>query len=257
MKKITSAKNKTVQAGKNTSRESCTIAECMGATGSWLRGAMIIFAGENFIESWCDAPLGDGYCIDVTPNGYITDETFYDWLVEKFDVCSKMRQVGEYRLLLLDGHTTHITIEVVEFCREEKILPFLTPPHLTHLVQPLDVGVFGPWKKYYTDAIDASFQSGCWKFDKMELLSVLDGFRKKTFKGSSIRSAWEKAGLFPFHPERVIELLKERVAPQTPPLPKEVLDNFTTLYTARSLHRMTQQLAAYPIGRQDHQHCLD
>jgi hypothetical protein len=77
--KITSAKNKTIQAGRNTSRESCTIAKCVGATGSWLRGAMIIFARENFIESWCDALLGDGYCIDITPNdGYITDETFYN-----------------------------------------------------------------------------------------------------------------------------------------------------------------------------------
>lgn len=36
MKKITSAKNKTIQAGRNASRESCTIAECIGAKGSWL-----------------------------------------------------------------------------------------------------------------------------------------------------------------------------------------------------------------------------
>lgn len=39
---------------------------------------MIIFAEENFMESWCDALLGDGYCINVIPNGYITDKTFYN-----------------------------------------------------------------------------------------------------------------------------------------------------------------------------------
>ena len=77
-KKITRAKNKRVQAGKNTSRESCSIAECVNVNGTYFGGALIIFAGERFMESWADAPLPGHYFIDTTPNGFITDETFYD-----------------------------------------------------------------------------------------------------------------------------------------------------------------------------------
>ena len=63
------------------------------------------------------------------------------------------QQVGGKKVLLLvDGHTSHETMESIEFCVEAKIEMFELPPHMTHCLQPLDVGYYGPLKVNWNDA---------------------------------------------------------------------------------------------------------
>ena len=45
-------------------------------------------------------------------------------------------------VLLVDGHTSHINVEVSKFCLENQILLYCLPSHSSHLLQPLDVGFF-------------------------------------------------------------------------------------------------------------------
>jgi hypothetical protein len=47
-------------------------------------------------------------------------------------------------MILFDGHSSHITTEVIKFYIAKKILLICLPPHTTHMLQPLDVGVFSP-----------------------------------------------------------------------------------------------------------------
>ncbi|XP_063898723.1 uncharacterized protein LOC135119085 [Helicoverpa armigera] len=49
-------------------------------------------------------------------------------------------------LLLLDNHTSHLDIEVVETAKENNVVLLSFPPHCSHKLQPLDVGVYGPFK---------------------------------------------------------------------------------------------------------------
>ena len=50
-------------------------------------------------------------------------------------------------ILFLDGHKSHETLALVEIAKKHGITLFVFPPHTTHLLQPLDVGVFGPFKR--------------------------------------------------------------------------------------------------------------
>jgi hypothetical protein len=152
--KAASTANPELHCGRNTSRETATIGEFICADGWAPAGCTIIFSGELFMETWADSPLHNGYWIETTPNGFITDETFFDWLVKVFNPATQRRQMGAWRCLVLDGHTTHVTEEILEFCDQEGIILFLTPPYLTHLTQPLDVGVFSTWKTKYSEAVD-------------------------------------------------------------------------------------------------------
>ena len=49
-------------------------------------------------------------------------------------------------LLLVDGHTTRIDLDVSQFCKDDQILLYCLPPHSSHITQPLDVGFFSPLK---------------------------------------------------------------------------------------------------------------
>lgn len=55
-------------------------------------------------------------------------------------------------LLLLDNHQSHVDIDVVEKAKATSIIMLSFPPHCTHNLQPLDVGVNGPFKTYCAKA---------------------------------------------------------------------------------------------------------
>lgn len=53
-------------------------------------------------------------------------------------------------LLLFDGHVSHLTLSVNEWAKERGIILFVFPPHCSHILQPMDVGCFGPLEKIYS-----------------------------------------------------------------------------------------------------------
>ena len=59
----------------------------------------------------------------------------------------------QYKLMLMDNHGTHCTPEFIKLANENHIRPLLLIPHLTHCMQPLDVGVFQPYKYWHDKAI--------------------------------------------------------------------------------------------------------
>ncbi len=99
--------------------------------------------------------------------------------------------------------------EFEAFCREHRILFFTLPAHTTHLLQPLDVVLFQPYKHYHVEAIDEATRTGCTNFNKVEFLAALSSIRKKTFTKASILSSFEKTGIVPFHAMIVLNKMRE------------------------------------------------
>ena len=50
-------------------------------------------------------------------------------------------------VLFVDGHHSHLTLDLIQLARSKGVHLVCLPPHTTHLLQPLDVGVYGPVKK--------------------------------------------------------------------------------------------------------------
>ena len=72
-------------------------------------------------------------------SGWIDSELFLVWLRRIF-----LKYIDQQRpvLLLTDGHKSHLTIDVIDACRDNNVILFCLPPHTTHALQPLDVSVF-------------------------------------------------------------------------------------------------------------------
>ena len=49
-------------------------------------------------------------------------------------------------ILITDNHSTHITIEAIEFCKENGIIMLTLPFHTNHKFQPLDQKMFSYFK---------------------------------------------------------------------------------------------------------------
>ena len=58
-------------------------------------------------------------------------------------------RLGHILRILLDGHSSHYCPETIHLAAEEDVIIFTLPPNTTHLTQPLDKGVFGPFKDHW------------------------------------------------------------------------------------------------------------
>ena len=70
----------------------------------------------------------------------------YEWFKMFAEMIPPLRPV----LLVLDGHGSHITIDVIEYARSKEIHPLCLPSHTSHILQPLDVGVFKSFKSFFS-----------------------------------------------------------------------------------------------------------
>ncbi|XP_030746032.1 uncharacterized protein LOC115874874 [Sitophilus oryzae] len=97
------------------------------------------------------AELMDG-CIPeatmfVSESGYVNSELFVQWLkhFKKHVRTSAENQV----LLILDNHSSHISLKCVTYAKNNYIHLLSLPPHSSHKMQPLDRTVFKVLKDYY------------------------------------------------------------------------------------------------------------
>ena len=52
-------------------------------------------------------------------------------------------------LWIYDGHSTHVNPTIIEWARSNRVILFVLPSHHSHILQPLDVGCFGPLQRIY------------------------------------------------------------------------------------------------------------
>jgi hypothetical protein len=91
------------------------------------------------------------------------------------------------------------------------------PPHSSHLLQPLDVGCFGPLKKAYGREIEHLMKRRITHITKITFFPAFYAAYQATVTESNIKGGFRGAGLVPFDPESVISRLDVQLRTQTPP----------------------------------------
>jgi hypothetical protein len=206
-------KAKRIQPGN---REWVTVIQGVNSQG-WAVPPFVIVAGKNHLASWYqNSGFPPDWVIAVSENGWTTNERGMDW-IQHFDKHTKARTVGGYRLLVLDGHESHHSDEFEEYCKDNNIITLCMPPHSSHLLQPLDVGIFGPLKKAYGRQIEDMMQAYIFHITKDDFFPAFYAAFKETMTESNIQGGFRGAGLLPFDPKRVISSLDLKLKTLTPP----------------------------------------
>lgn len=135
-----------------------TVVESIGASG-WVLPPVIIFKGKQYQQAWFEELLRD-WRFEVSLNGWTTDEIGLRWLEKTFIPATNSHTKGKYRLLILDGHGSHLTPQFDQICAQNNIISIFMPPHSSHLLQPLDIGCFSPLKNAYGTMVDQKQRLG-------------------------------------------------------------------------------------------------
>jgi hypothetical protein len=90
----------------------------------------VIFLKKHFTNDLADSTL-----LGMSDSSFTNDQLSLEWL-KHFD--KETNKCGRHpiakRLLIMDGHGSHLTVDFVEYCDLHGIIPFLLPPHATHLL---------------------------------------------------------------------------------------------------------------------------
>lgn len=109
-----------------------------------------IFPQKRFKKELMDnCPIGS--IAFYQENEWMSSELILKWL-QHFVHYMKISKENK-ALLLLDGHSSHKSLEVLEYTENNGIILFCFPTHCTHRVQPLDVGFFNSLQIYYDQEI--------------------------------------------------------------------------------------------------------
>ena len=166
---------------------------------------------------------------------------------------------GQYRLLILDGHASHISTKVIVFCISNDIILLCLPPHTTHILQPLDVGFFQPFATAYRKHLEENTRyGGGYKMDKCDFIQFIQMARKNAATEKNIRHAWQKSGLFPINPQVVFDKLRLQIPesrPSTPPPDMTVTasngDSISVAFTPANMQQVNQLVQQIKAGNPD------
>jgi hypothetical protein len=162
-------------------REWVTIIECVSSKGLPIPPVVILKAKQHQAAWYQEPKLPQDWLIATSQNGWTTDEIGLHWLKDVFEPYSRRYSTGAKRLLILDGHSSHLTPEFDTFCEENAIICLCMPPYTSHLLQPLDVGVFSPLKRAYGKLVEGMMVAGNNHIDKEDFLHLYPPAREMIF----------------------------------------------------------------------------
>jgi len=219
-------------------REWVTAIECINASG-WCLPPFVILSGKQHQASWYHH-LPPDWVLAVSDNGWTTDKLGVEW-VKHFNRHTASRTHGVYRLLILDGHSSHATPEFDQYCTENKIITLCMPAHTSHLLQPLDVSCFSPLKRAYGHEIQELARQGVYHVDKIDFLTIYRQIRPTVFTQQNIQAGFQATGLIPPCPDRVLSSL---TVVRTPSPQATTADNNVawTAETPRTVAQLQQQV---------------
>jgi hypothetical protein len=126
----------------------------------------------------------------------------------------------------MDGHSSHITANVIAFCMQNVIDLLILPPHTSHLLRTLDVGVFAPLKRALAIETDAALRLDAGRKPRGQWVKMYIRARERALVSHDILSGWRSVGLMPLSPITVLSKLSKSSdpAPSPPQTPPQQID---------------------------------
>lgn len=193
----------------------------------------------------------------ASPTGWTNDAIALYYMDKVFEPATKAKAGRSRRLLILDGHGSHINMAFLEWCHSHKVIVIAFPPHTTHCLQPLDVSLFSPLATRYSQHLDRYIHSslGISSVRKADFFRIFWSAWQEASTEANVLSGFKKTSISPFDPSLVVERLPSQ--PSTRPstsgtsnassLVKKAKKTVQIIETAANDHRRNQ----VPIKSED------
>ena len=143
--------------------------------------------GKQFVEPITSCLPTGALHIMLKELAGVDMKIFERWAVSLVSDCQSLTSGGRKVLLIYDGYRSHMGIEVLEILKTGGNIAYALPAHTSGLTQPLDVGVFGPFKQHLNRLIhEASEACAASPMDLLDLMKLMRSAYECAFTRSNI-----------------------------------------------------------------------
>jgi DDE superfamily endonuclease/Tc5 transposase DNA-binding domain/helix-turn-helix, Psq domain len=227
-------------------REWVSIIETISANGVCIR-PLVIFKGQTLQTTWFRPDHVPDWLYTSSMNGWTSNDICLRWLRDIFLPETKPVEANEYRILLVDGHGSHITTDFMYECHQNRVQLVYLLPHSSHVLQPLDLACFSVVKSRYRAQItDLARYEDSAPIKKIRFIQYYDKARSDGLVAYAIRAGWKAAGIYPWDPRKVIRssqvVQNQCPAPSTPTQQKRKLSISTDIVTPHNRQQFYSSL---------------
>lgn len=250
-----------------------------GSAAGILAPPMIVFNYER-IPTNISSTVPEEWAIGKSESGWMCSSTFYEYVVNVFYPWLEENQIKRPIIFFLDGHKSHLTLHLSNFCSDHGIEVVALYPNSTHLLQPMDLAVFRPLKLFWKKCVNDWKLKNLGKNVKKENFAPVLQKAVDKLTPDCIKSGFRAGGLFPFGPDYIdmskIKNREELAVIQSNPaqkefmkyLEKEIIDVFSIeklnkfeklFYEKRDMvenNLLEEDTALYVIWAKNKSNCL-
>lgn len=144
---------------------------CVSASGTYIPPMLIYPRVRMTSQLQKNGPIGAIYA--CSKNGWTNKGLYFDWLHHFKSHVKPTRE--DPVLLIIDNHTSHISLEAFDLCKSGFITVLSLSPHTSHRIQPLDLTFFGSLKNALYREYDLYLTStGHQKITEYDLAELLN-----------------------------------------------------------------------------------
>lgn len=186
-----------------------TFAACIAADGTHMR-TLVILPSKEFPQGLDVIP--DCFVWSGAEAGWINSEIFSLWIRSVFipEVNAKREllhatgQTSTNALLLIDGHSSRHVPEELKLLHDLQIDVLCIPSHTSHVLQPLDCGVFREFKMAFRKRKHCHRPTSLPE-RRAEILERARWAFNIAFFDETVKEAFRACGAYPLCPEIVLE----------------------------------------------------
>ena len=133
----------------------------------------------------------------VTASGWSNAEVFREYLQDHFMKYVQGRDSSEPILILYDGHRSHFSLDQIEWAKTNNMILFVLPPHCSHILQPMDVGCFGPLQIKYSQECQTFSRCNGRMVSRYDVCALACKAYSAALTPANLRAAFAKSEIFP------------------------------------------------------------
>ncbi|CAC5424039.1 unnamed protein product [Mytilus coruscus] len=156
----------------------------------------LVFAGQRMRQELLQG-CTPGTTGDVSPTGWSNTDIFKTYLQTHFINYVQGLSEKQPILVIYDGHLSHVSLGVIDWAKANNIILLVLPAHTSHLLQPLDVGCFGPLSKIYNHSCHKFMRENHCKITRYNVGELCTNAYVKGLSPDNLMSSFRRSGICP------------------------------------------------------------
>ena len=192
--------SKNIHAIEPDSREHLLVISCINAAGGKIPNFYIL-KGKYFLQDYV-RKCEPNAVMAMQPCAWMTKWLFESWISHFIGTLKATTGIDESKrhLLILGGHDSHVTLEVVQLAMNSGLDIVSLPSHISHALQPLDVSCFKPFKTAFKKIRDNwTLLNKGKKVQKTDLCEWTSLALDKALTPKTIQAGFKNTGIWPLN----------------------------------------------------------